>query len=52
MQLPGGERVPFLFTVKNLVAQSDSGSSIDAATKFSGNFKVGPRIETIGYQGS
>merc|ERR1719236_106455 len=40
VQLPGGERVPFLFTVKNLVAQSDSGSSIDAATKFSGNFKV------------
>merc|ERR1719217_481565 len=40
VQLPGGERVPFLFTVKNLVAKADSGADIDAATKFSGNFKV------------
>merc|ERR1719236_323245 len=38
VQLPGGERVPFLFTVKNLVAKAD-GSAIDANTKFSGNFK-------------
>merc|ERR1711998_117156 len=30
VQLPGGERVPFLFTVKNLVAKADSNpSSID-----------------------
>jgi len=36
----GGERVPFLFTVKNLVAKADSGADIDAATKFSGTFKV------------
>ena len=27
MQPPGGERVPFLFTVKNLVAKADSSSS-------------------------
>merc|ERR1712118_353556 len=40
VQLPGGERVPFLFTVKNLVAKADSGADIDAATKFSGTFKV------------
>merc|ERR1719230_407545 len=40
VQLPGGERVPFLYTVKNLVAKADSGADIDAATKFSGNFKV------------
>jgi len=41
VQMPGGERVPFLFTVKNLVAQADgSSNSIDASTKFSGNFKV------------
>merc|ERR1712182_32239 len=38
VQLPGGERVPFLFTVKNLVAKADSGADIDAATKFSGLF--------------
>merc|ERR1719253_2483344 len=40
VQLPGGERVPFLFTVKNLVAKADSGGDINAETKFSGNFKV------------
>jgi photosystem II oxygen-evolving enhancer protein 1 len=41
VQLPGGERVPFLFTVKNLVAKSDvAASSIDAGLKLSGNFKV------------
>ena len=41
VQLPGGERVPFLFTVKNLVAKSDTAtSSIETGTKFSGNFKV------------
>eukprot|EP00310_Coccolithus_braarudii_P021452 CAMPEP_0183330872 /NCGR_PEP_ID=MMETSP0164_2-20130417/298_1 /TAXON_ID=221442 /ORGANISM="Coccolithus pelagicus ssp braarudi, Strain PLY182g" /LENGTH=310 /DNA_ID=CAMNT_0025499195 /DNA_START=46 /DNA_END=978 /DNA_ORIENTATION=+ len=38
-QLPGGERVPFLFTVKSLVATSDT-SNIDVGTKFSGTFKV------------
>merc|ERR1711935_903533 len=34
VQLPGGERVPFLFTVKNLVAKADSSpSSIDPGLK-------------------
>merc|ERR1712070_1309364 len=41
IQLPGGERVPFLFTVKNLVASTDSAaSSIDAGLKLSGKFIV------------
>lgn len=41
MQLPGGERVPFLFTVKNLVAQSDvPTSSIAPGLKMSGTFIV------------
>ena len=41
VQLPGGERVPFLFTVKNLVAKSDvSTSEIGAGLKLSGGFKV------------
>merc|ERR1719487_1874487 len=40
VQLPGGERVPFLFTVKNLVARSDSTSGIDTNTKFAGKFTV------------
>merc|ERR1711988_1727496 len=40
-QLPGGERVPFLFTVKNLVAKADSNpSSIDPGLKLSGSFNV------------
>jgi len=41
VQLPGGERVPFLFTVKNLIATSDSGSSaIESGTKLAGKFTV------------
>ena len=41
VQLPGGERVPFLFTVKNLVAQSQPGlTSINTSTDFEGTFKV------------
>merc|ERR1712159_674976 len=40
VQLPGGERVPFLFTVKNLVAKSDQPTtSIGAGLKFAGGFK-------------
>merc|ERR1719311_2026934 len=39
VQMPGGERVPFLFSVKNLVAKAD-GNDIDGTTKFSGKFKV------------
>jgi photosystem II oxygen-evolving enhancer protein 1 len=41
VQMPGGERVPFLFTVKNLVAKAEGpANAIDGTTKFSGNFKV------------
>merc|ERR1711965_91078 len=42
VQLPGGERVPFLFTVKNLVAKSDTDAAagISTKTKFAGGFKV------------
>lgn len=41
VQLPGGERVPFLFTIKNLVAKSQSGlDSINTSTDFEGEFKV------------
>ncbi|MEH2240761.1 photosystem II manganese-stabilizing polypeptide [Nostoc sp.] len=41
VQLPGGERVPFLFTIKNLVAQSQpSLTSINTSTDFKGTFKV------------
>merc|ERR1719230_314434 len=41
VQLPGGERVPFLYTVKNLVAKADSATSkIDSGLKLSGSFKV------------
>lgn len=39
VQLPGGERVPFLFTVKNLIAKA-SGPNITTATEFGGDFKV------------
>jgi photosystem II oxygen-evolving enhancer protein 1 len=41
VQLPGGERVPFLFTVKNLVAKADSSSStLEPGLKLSGSFTV------------
>merc|ERR1711988_688758 len=41
VQLPGGERVPFLFTVKNLIASSDTAaSSVDPGLKLSGKFTV------------
>jgi len=41
VQLPGGERVPFLFTVKNLVAKADTATDkIEPGLKLSGNFKV------------
>ena len=42
VQLPGGERVPFLFTVKNLVAKTDTPAAdgISTKTKFAGGFKV------------
>merc|ERR1719267_45455 len=39
VQLPGGERVPFLFTVKNLVAKTDTATSqFETGTKLSGKF--------------
>ncbi len=41
VQLPGGERVPFFFTIKNLVAKSQSGvESINTSTDFEGEFNV------------
>lgn len=41
VQLPGGEQVPFLFTIKSLVAQSQPGvDSINTSTDFEGEFKV------------
>ncbi len=41
VQLPGGERVPFLFTIKSLVAKSQPGlDSINTSTDFEGEFKV------------
>lgn len=41
VQLPGGERVPFLFTIKDLVAQTQPGlTSINTSTDFEGEFKV------------
>jgi photosystem II oxygen-evolving enhancer protein 1 len=41
VQLPGGERVPFLFTIKGLVAQSQPGlTSVNTSTDFEGKFKV------------
>ncbi len=41
VQLPGGERVPFLFTIKNLVAKSQPGAeSINTSTDFEGEFQV------------
>tara|TARA_B110001452_G_scaffold263860_1_gene265950 strand:+ start:313 stop:1239 length:927 start_codon:yes stop_codon:yes gene_type:complete len=41
VQLPGGERVPFLFTVKNLVAKADGNpSTIEPGLKLSGSFNV------------
>ncbi|MER3432165.1 MAG: Photosystem II manganese-stabilizing polypeptide [Leptolyngbya sp. ERB_1_1] len=41
VQLPGGERVPFLFTIKGLVATSAPGSSsITPSTDLTGEFRV------------
>ncbi len=41
VQLPGGEQVPFLFTVKKLVAQTQPDlTSINTSTDFKGDFKV------------
>ena len=40
VQMPGGERVPFLFSVKNLVAASDSAGPIKPGFSFGGSFTV------------
>lgn len=41
VQLPGGERIPFLFTIKDLVATTQAGvTSINTSTDFEGVFKV------------
>jgi photosystem II oxygen-evolving enhancer protein 1 len=41
VQLPGGERVPFLFSVKNLVAKTETAtSSFTPGVKLAGAFKV------------
>jgi photosystem II oxygen-evolving enhancer protein 1 len=41
VQLPGGERVPFLFTVKELVAKAaNGGSSVAPGFQFGGGFKT------------
>jgi len=39
--LPGGEEVPFLFTIKNLLATTEPGqTAINSSTDFAGKFKV------------
>lgn len=49
VQLPGGERVPFLFTVKGLEAQSQPGlTSINTSTDFEGTFRV-PSYRTANF---
>lgn len=41
VQLPGGEQVPFFFTIKGLVAKSQPGmESINSSTDFEGGFYV------------
>jgi photosystem II oxygen-evolving enhancer protein 1 len=41
VQLPGGERVPFMFTIKGLVAKSQPGmESLNTSTDFEGDFYV------------
>ena len=49
VMLPGGEEVPFLFTVKKLVANSQPGlDSISTSTDFKGKFKV-PSYRSAGF---
>ena len=41
VQLPGGEQVPFFFTMKNLVATTQPGlDTINTSTDFSGDYNV------------
>lgn len=47
--LPGGEEVPFLFTIKGLVATTQAtADSINASTDFEGEFKV-PSYRTANF---
>jgi photosystem II oxygen-evolving enhancer protein 1 len=48
VQLPGGERVPFLFSLKNLVAKGNSAGPIKAGFEFGGSFVV-PSYRTGGF---
>lgn len=48
VQLPGGERLPFLFTIKQLVAKAAGGSAISTATEFGGSYRV-PSYRTGGF---
>jgi photosystem II oxygen-evolving enhancer protein 1 len=41
VQMPGGERFPFLFTIKGLVAKTESGlNGVTSSTDFEGDFRV------------
>ncbi|MEQ9667556.1 photosystem II manganese-stabilizing polypeptide [Coleofasciculus sp. G2-EDA-02] len=41
VQLPGGEQVPFMFTIKSLVATTEPNmTSVNTSTDFEGEFKV------------
>jgi photosystem II oxygen-evolving enhancer protein 1 len=41
VKMPGGELVPFLFTIKELVATSDAAvTTLNTSTDFAGDFKV------------
>ncbi|MEL7332127.1 MAG: photosystem II manganese-stabilizing polypeptide [Cyanobacteria bacterium J06560_2] len=43
LQIPNGDRVPLLFTVKGLVASSEGAvSALSPSTRFAGNFEVPP----------
>ncbi|MEM9215789.1 MAG: photosystem II manganese-stabilizing polypeptide [Cyanobacteria bacterium P01_F01_bin.150] len=47
--LPGGEEVPFLFTIKGLVAKSEAGvDTINTSTDFAGDFRV-PSYRTANF---
>ena len=49
IQLPGGEQVPFLFTIKELVASSNPGVvAINTSTDLQGNFNV-PSYRSAGF---
>jgi len=49
VQLPGGEQVPFLFTIKELVAKSEPGSTtVNTSTDLEGVFNV-PSYRSAGF---